>query len=184
MKQKKTPKKEKSKRRRIAEWVAQIALLGVVFVIISAWQTRNMVASGETAPAFSLSDLNGNTVSLQEASGKTVVLYFFAPWCSVCHATSQNINSLRGAYDKDNVAVYAVGLAWDSVDELKQFADKHALEVPVLIGDERIAAAYHISAFPSVYILDDVGRIAHRLVGYTTYLSLRLRTALTGHSYI
>ncbi len=180
MKQRKPPKKEKSKQRRIVEWGVQIALLLAAVIGISVRQTRNMVASGEAAPSFVLPDLSGNPVFLSDAVGKKVVLYFFAPWCSVCHATSHNINALREAYKKDELAIYAVGLGWDTEAKLVQFAKKHGLEVPVLKGDERTAARYHISAFPSVYILDEEGRIAHRLVGYTTEWGLRLRTALTG----
>ncbi len=181
MKQKK--KKEvskKSRRRVIVEWGVQLLLLLVVLVGITAWQTRDMVTTGESAPAIELQDLQGKPASLTNDNGKKVVLYFFAPWCSVCHASSSNINDLRDAYSEEDLAIYAVGLGWDSVQELHQFAREHRLTVPVLVGNKRIAAAYRISSFPSVYILDEQHRIAHQLVGYTTALGLRLRTALTG----
>jgi peroxiredoxin len=170
----------KSRRRVIAEWSIRFALLVAILLGITAWQTRNMVASGARAPALDLVDLGGNPVSVSANSGKKVVLYFFAPWCTVCHASSGNVNALREAYEKEELAIYAVGLAWESKKELHRFADEHELTVPVLIGTDRTADAYRISSFPSVYILDEEHRVAHQLVGYTTEWGLRVRTALTG----
>ena len=168
----------KSRRRKIAEWGVQLAIAAGAVIALGAWQTRNMVASGEAAPAFSLTDLDGNRVNLSDIGDKRAVFYFFAPWCSVCHAASHKINALREANTPDDLAKYAVGLGWETTDELRQFAEKHDLTVPVLIGDKQTAADYRISAFPSVYILDKTHHISHRLVGYTTELGLRARCAL------
>lgn len=179
MKTKKEPKQKKSLKRVIAEWIVQIAVLTAAVVGVSLWQTRNMVNSGAPAPSFALTDLHGNRVSLSDTEGKSVVLYFFAPWCSVCHAASHNINALRAAYDTEELTIYAVGLGWETTRALHEFAQKHDLNVPVLIGEEQTSADYRISSFPSVYILDDTHRISYRLVGYTTEWGLRVRTALT-----
>jgi peroxiredoxin len=170
----------KSRKRVLVEWGAQIVLLLVAVVGISAWQSRNMVGTGELAPALALTDLSGNSVTLSNDSGKKVVLYFFAPWCSVCHAASSNVNALRQAYGKEELAIYAVGLGWETALELRQFARKHGLLVPVLIGTDETATDFRISSFPSIYILDEQHRIASSLIGYTTELGLRIRTALTG----
>lgn len=142
-----------------------------------------MVGRGEPAPRLVLHDLDDNRVSLSDQRGKTVVLYFFAPWCSVCHASSHNVNVLRQAYPESELAVFAVGLGYETVNELKQFAGKHELSVPVLIGTDETNADYRVSAFPSVYILNGAGEISHRLIGYTTEWGLRLRTALTNRLF-
>lgn len=170
----------KSRKRVLVEWGAQIVLLLVVVAGISAWQSRDMVGTGELAPVLALPDLSGNSVALSNDSGKKVVLYFFAPWCSVCHAASGNVNALRQAYGEEELAIYAVGLGWESVAELSRFARKHELLVPVLRGTDETATDFRISSFPSIYILDEQHRIASQMVGYTTELGLRIRTALTG----
>ncbi|MCS6813245.1 MAG: redoxin domain-containing protein, partial [Cyanobacteria bacterium] len=36
-----------------------------------------VLAVGSSAPAFTVKDTNGNTVSLSDFAGKTVVLYFY-----------------------------------------------------------------------------------------------------------
>ncbi|MEM8716748.1 MAG: redoxin domain-containing protein, partial [Cyanobacteria bacterium P01_G01_bin.4] len=52
---------------------------------------------GSTAPAFTVKDTNGNTVSLSDFSGKTVVLYFYpkddTPGCT------KEACSFRDRYD-------------------------------------------------------------------------------------
>ena len=181
-KSKKQPKptSDKSRRRVIKEWGLQLGLLIAVLTGITMWKTRGMVSSGAPAPTLSVTDLKGHPVDLSDDSGKRVLLYFFAPWCSVCHASSHNINAMRKAYSHDELAIYAVGLGWERIEELIQFAEKHALTVPVLVGTRATAAAYKVTSFPSLYILDEEHRIAHRLVGYATEWGLRFRTATAG----
>ena len=47
--------------------------------------------------------------------------------------------------------------------------------MPVVLGDEALMAAYKISAFPTLYFVDEHGLITARALGYTTTLGLMLR---------
>lgn len=169
-------KPKPSRRRRMLSLAAQIGVVLVAVVAITEWQARSLVPRRSAAPGFTLRSLDGAEVSLSQARGKTVVLYFFAPWCSVCSFSSKNVVALRNARSEADVAIYAVGLDWSTPDELARFARDHSLNVPVLAGDDRVRREYAIQAYPTVYVVDERGRVRDRVVGYTTELGLRLRS--------
>jgi peroxiredoxin len=162
--------------RKIGSWALQLAILAVVLWGVTRWQARRLLSTESPAPAFNLQALDGSSYSLPDARGRKMVLYFFAPWCTVCSYSSHNINALRQARPDDELAIYAVGLEWEQSAELEQFAKEHELRVPVLRGDDELRRAYRVDTFPTVYVVDERGAVADRVIGYTTELGLRLRS--------
>lgn len=97
-----------------------------------------MLTVGMTAPDFSLSDKDGNTVSLSDFRGKKVVLYFYpkdnTPGCT------RQACAFAGAYDgfkEKNVVV--IGVSKDSVTSHKKFAEKFNLPF-ILLSDPSLSA--------------------------------------------
>jgi len=155
-----------------------VQLLAVLLVLwgVGRWQTRRLLSPRTPAPAFSLPALDGTVHSLGEATGRKVVLYFFAPWCKVCGVSSSNVNALRAARSESELAIYAIGLEWEDGADLDRFAREHELRVPVLRGNAEIERAYRVDTFPTIYMLDEHGAVRDRVMGYTTELGLRLRS--------
>ena len=145
---------------------------------MTAWQGRHLISDDEQAPAFELETLDGGIVSLADTRGRPTVLYFFAPWCTVCNYSSHNIVALREARSEEDLAVYAIGLGWEDAGDLRRFAAEHELNVPVLLGDDRVQRDYKVTSFPTVYVVDPEGNVSDAVVGYTTELGLRLRSLM------
>ena len=90
--------------------------------------------------------LMGETVSLN-SQGKTTVLYFFAPWCQICHMSMGNLQAL---YEKnEQLEVIAVAMDFTNIDEVMNFTKQHQLTFPIALGNEEIKHAFSISGFPS-----------------------------------
>ncbi|MES0488995.1 MAG: redoxin domain-containing protein [Leptospirales bacterium] len=153
----------------------QLPFYLIILYGVHAYQTRNLIPEEKTAPAFTLTDLKGDSFSLEQYKGKPVMIYFFAPWCSVCNLTSASVGNLHNADTKDETVVLAVGLSYNNVQELEIFAKKHSLEMPVLAGDSRVAEQYHISGFPTFYFIDSKGKVTSRTIGFTTQTGMNLR---------
>jgi hypothetical protein len=49
------------------------------------------------------------------------------------------------------------------------------VDYPVWLGDDQVAKAFHVEAFPTTYFLDGDGNIRHATSGYTSTLGFRLR---------
>jgi len=115
----------------------------------------------------------GETVTLN-SQGKKMIVYFFAPWCQVCHVS---IGNLQALYEKnDHLDVVAVALDFADISEVAKFTNQHQLTFPVALGNEEIKQAFSISAYPSYYIISEENSIIRKSMGYSSELGLYLRS--------
>lgn len=151
-------------------WASNLVFAVFLFWLVGRWQARNLLSDDLPAPAFRLPDLDGVTRSLADYRGKVVVLQFFAPWCTVCRFESDNWARIQAW--RDDVQVLAVALSWEERGAVERFIGSDRGAYPVLLGDESVARAYHVTSFPTHYIIDAEGRIAWQGSGYTPTLGL------------
>ncbi|MCI2284291.1 TlpA family protein disulfide reductase [Colwellia sp. MSW7] len=115
----------------------------------------------------------GETVSLTSQNKKTVI-YFFAPWCSVCHLSIGNLQSL---YEKNpQLDVIAVALDFRDTKEVIDFTKEHQLTFPIALGNEQIKHAFSVSAYPSYYVINEHNSVIWKSMGYSSELGLYLRS--------
>ena len=97
-----------------------------------------MLKIGDKAPAFTLTDKDGNAVSLSDFAGKKVVLYFYpkdnTPGCT---RQACAFAGLYGEFQKRGVEV--IGISKDSVASHVKFAEKYDLPFVLLADPERSA---------------------------------------------
>lgn len=131
------------------------------------------LTSSKTQSFTQVPTLMDETVSLH-SKGKTTILYFFAPWCQICHLSIGNLQKL---YEKnERLDVVAVALDYTSVDEVMEFTKQHKLTFPIALGNEEIKHAYSISAFPSYYVISEENTVIGKSLGYSSELGLYLRS--------
>lgn len=153
-----------------------VGLVAVVFLVVSAFQSRNMLAAdGEFAPALRGTTLVGQPYSLADQRERPALVYFFAPWCKICAASADNLVRLRRWRDEEDLEIVAVALDWRSAEEVREYVERHRLNVKVVLGSADVARDWQIRAYPSYYVLDDRHRVLRRDIGYSTQLGLWLR---------
>ena len=151
-------------------------LILAFFLAVTAWQGRDLVSEQNPAPSFRLAAFSGSPVSLEDLRGRRVLLFFFAPWCKVCDLSIRNLNWVRKLRDEESVSLFAVALSYKDVKSVEVFLGRNDLDVPVLLGTAEQLNSYRISAFPTVYVLNEFGHIDGSTVGYTTTFGLWWRT--------
>ena len=57
------------------------------------------VSSSNKAPDFTLSDMNGNEVSLSDFQGNIVIINFWATWCGPCRFEIPDLIDLQEKYN-------------------------------------------------------------------------------------
>ena len=131
-----------------------------------------MLAVGTQAPAFTLPDKDGNSVSLSDFLGKKVVLYFY-PKDSTPGCTRQ-AQAFREAFAQFVAAgAVVIGISKYIIKSHLNFATKQELPF-ILLSDTELTTlqAYEVwqekklygktsmGVVRSVYVIDEAGRIA------------------------
>ena len=129
--------------------------------------------TGNSAPAFSLKNQDGNDVSLASHQGQKVIVYFY-PAASTPGCTTQacelrdNINSLK------SLGYAVLGISPDEPKKLKRFQEKEALNFELLSDpDNSVQQAYgaygkksmygkeYMGTIRSTFVVDEKGNLSH-----------------------
>ena len=122
---------------------------------------------GKPAPAFSLKDMNGKTVSLNDLKGKVVVLDLWATWCGPCRVSLPHLDKLYEETKEKGVVVYAVNLQ-EEKEDVQKFIEATKLKTPVLLdADGAVAQAYRANAIPQTVVIGKDGKVAKVFVGFS-----------------
>ena len=122
----------------------------------------NKLAIGKTAPDFSHTDIDGNTIRLSDVQAKKTLLVFWASWCPHCKSVVPEINSLKEKFSDSELQI--IGISVDtSLTNLRQVIDEYKITWPNIAelkgweGD--IPEIYGIAATPTMYLLDEQKKI-------------------------
>jgi peroxiredoxin len=140
-------------------------------LIITCWLALLCTAvayaaqEGTQAPGFNLRDLKGNTVTLDQYTGKVVLLVFWAPWCVPCRDEMPELDRLYKIFGDKGFIV--VGIAEDASTEMvTNFMIKVPVSFPMVLDRSHDAAeAYRLSNLPSGYLIGRDGVIERRYRG-------------------
>lgn len=135
------------------------------------------LAVGTDAPAFTAKDTNGNTVSLSDFAGKTVVLYFYpkddTPGCT---KQACSFRDAQAQYQGKDIVI--LGVSADDEVSHQAFTQKYNLNFPLLAdSDKSLIKAFDVDgggyAKRVTYVIDPSGKITHvdSSVNTTTHAS-------------
>jgi cytochrome c biogenesis protein CcmG, thiol:disulfide interchange protein DsbE len=151
-----------------------------IFLLGLAWTVYNRPSAGATtagqifapqvgflAPAFTLTDLHGQTVSLSDYQGQVVLLNFWASWCPPCRAEMPAIQQVYENYRNQGLIVLSINASYQDVPaKMKTFLGSFAYSFPILL-DERGAVnqLYAISSLPTTFFIGRDGKVRDLVIG-------------------
>ena len=128
--------------------------------------------AGDTAPAFTLPDADGNDVSLADHKGRKVIVYFYpaalTPGCTkeACDFTD-NLDVL------DAAGLAVLGISPDKPEKLAKFREKENLKVTLVgdpsketlqaygaYGEKKLYGKVVTGVIRSTVVVDEEGKIA------------------------
>jgi len=131
------------------------------------------------APDFELKSVDGKVVRLRDYRGKAVVLNFWATWCVPCKEEMPWLIAYQKQYGPQGLIV--LGISMDKSKELVQpFAQKMAVNYPILLGNQAVADQYYVKGLPTSVFIDRNGRITDQVPGMPTrsFLENEIKLAL------
>jgi len=137
-------------------------------------QMNDIINVGETAPDFTLEDLDGNKVSLKDFKGEKIVyLNFWATWCPPCRMEMPDLNRLYEEYKDEDVIVLAVNLG-ESEKIVREFIEENQYTFPVLLDkSQKVGINYNTFAIPTSVIIDKEGVVRVYVPGLLTYEEMK-----------
>lgn len=97
---------------------------------------------GDVAPSFTLSDDQGNSVSLSDFAGKRVLVYFY-PRANTPGCTKEACDFRDSLEQLNGLDIAVVGISPDKPEALAKFRADHELNFPLLSDPEKeTLAAY------------------------------------------
>ena len=110
-----------------------------------------MLKKGDKAPSFSLQNVDGNNIKLEDLRGKKVVLYFYpkdsTPGCTL---QANDYTSLIPEFEALNTTV--IGVSPDSCESHKKFKEKYNLKIDLLVdSDKEVVKSYFAYGDRSLY---------------------------------
>ena len=115
---------------------------------------------------FTLPDLSGKQVRLQDFRGSVVLLNFFATWCGPCRDEMPSLEQLYQAYARKGLVVIGISSDVKGKDVVEPFVKEYALSFSILLDPEdTLSKPYRIRGIPTMYLFDKHGRVAGMHVG-------------------
>jgi peroxiredoxin len=126
------------------------------------------IEPGNKAPDFTLTDIEGKSVSLSDYKGKKVFLNFWASWCPPCKAEMPDMQELyeeKAIGDFEILAVNMTFIEKNKGDEL-DFVKDNGLTFPIPLDVKgQVMGEYEIMAYPTSFFIDSDGIIRSRVMG-------------------
>ncbi|MBL7872413.1 MAG: TlpA family protein disulfide reductase [Cyclobacteriaceae bacterium] len=112
-----------------------------------------------------LTDLSGNSVSLDLYKGKTVFINFWATWCKPCIMEMPTIATMMEKFKNDNIVFLFASN--EDLNQIEKFEKKHSFGFHYVRVDN--FEALNIQALPTTYIFNSQGELEFSEVGFRSW---------------
>ena len=116
----------------------------------------------QPVPAFTVTDINGKTISLNKLKGRYVLLDFWATWCGPCMAEMPFVKDIRKKYPTEKLVV--IGISSDTKKQnLLYGIRKNNITWPQYLDIEKnVGTLYSVEDIPTMILLDKEGKMLYR----------------------
>lgn len=121
---------------------------------------------------FTLTDQFGNTHTLDQYKGKTILLNFWATWCGPCRSEMPDLQAVYEDYGNNEKDLVVLGVAAPnlgqegSAEDISAFLEENGYTYPTLMNeDASLFYSYGISSFPTTFMIDKNGNVYGYIMG-------------------
>jgi cytochrome c biogenesis protein CcmG/thiol:disulfide interchange protein DsbE len=141
---------------------AGILLLTIVFVyVIYAAIHERVVLAGDSAPDFTITADNGQTVSLPDFKGKLLVLNFWASWCQPCVQETPSLSRFAQQFADKGVVV--LGVSVDKDQRAYNAFVQRFHPAFLTVRENKLHEDFGTFMYPETYIIDAKGKVLKKI---------------------
>lgn len=110
---------------------------------------------------FTLDTAGGKTVSLKEAKGKGVILFFFTTWCPYCRQKFPSLSKDYETFRREGIELFVID-AGESQAKVSSFLSKAQPPFDVLLDKSTaVAEAYGVVGVPTFILISKSGVVVY-----------------------
>lgn len=161
--------------RALPDFDQQLAAWDAVVVERLMKEAQEVLAKGETFPFdFSLTDLNGESLSLADHRGKVVIVDIWGTWCPPCRAEIPSFVQLQTQYGPQGLQIIGLNYEQGAPEaEAKattlEFIQANGINYPCALIPEELLTQADVEAFPTTIFFDRAGKVRAKVVGAHDY---------------
>jgi thiol-disulfide isomerase/thioredoxin len=119
---------------------------------------------------FTVKDLKGAVINMEELKGKFVFLNLWATWCGPCRVEMPSIEALYGTLDKDKIVFVMLSLDTpENFNKVVKYVDDKDFTFPVYVVDKGLTKQLQVPSIPTTFIIGKDGNIKRKEVGAANY---------------
>ena len=138
-------------------WITIAVAVMILIGLVGRVRIWPHALTGENAPDFTITRLNGGQYTLSADPARVVILDFWSTSCTPCVVSLPRLEQVHRWAREHNksVAIYCINLG-EHADRIRQMWQKKDLTMPVLVDvGGRVADAYIVNAIPQTVIISD-----------------------------
>ncbi len=131
-----------------------LVLLLIIFASLAPVSAM-AIDKGEPAPGFTLKNVNGQKVSLEDFKGRPVLLKLGTTWCPTCKEMMATLGEISELLKEKNVVVVDV-FVQDSQAMVEKYvaATRPAMNFHALLDDGQAYRGYGVYLIPRLLLID------------------------------
>lgn len=120
----------------------------------------DLLAVGDLAYDFALTDIDGNLVQLSQLSGKPIIINFWATWCGPCQVEMPELEAAYEAYQDEELVILALDQQEALVD-VAGFFDEMGLSFTAVLDDEGLVSELYgvANILPTTFFINGEGQV-------------------------
>jgi peroxiredoxin len=142
---------------------AVAAMVLFVAAAVGACTPARMEQESTPAPAFTIKDLQGKSLSLASYKDKVLVLNFWATWCPPCRKEIPDFIEAYRELGDEGLEILGVSVDETTAEALLEWTKRTGINYPIALATPEIVRDYEPGDYiPATIIIDRKGVIRYR----------------------
>jgi peroxiredoxin len=143
---------------------------------------NTLLAVGQKAPSWELSNSNGTKINLNDLKGKITIMDFWYKACGPCNKQMVKLQELHDKHSEDKVKFIGINTIDDPIDDkIDLFLKNRNITMETVFNGKTIENDYQVTASPALFVIDQNGIIVHNIDGYSSNIVAELNEVIENH---